>query len=148
MWLDCGKRVIRKILNAGSLASYAPYHGPELSNHGIKWLGADEATSHYLNQWWLVYWCIYASLGITQWVNEPIETNISIIYNISTLMVQIIVIPPHGRQRPTAIHSPYCGCLSPSDARSQDISHHGIDLILWECFSLTTTRANSTCYMW
>ena len=23
---------------------------------------ADEATSHYLNQWWLVYWHIYASL--------------------------------------------------------------------------------------
>ena len=22
------------------------------------WLGADQATSHYLNQWWLVYWCI------------------------------------------------------------------------------------------
>ena len=29
-----------------------------------KWLGADQATSHYLNQWWLVYWRIYASLGL------------------------------------------------------------------------------------
>ena len=28
------------------------------------WLGADQATSHYLNQWWLVYWCIYVSLGL------------------------------------------------------------------------------------
>ena len=27
-------------------------------------LGAVQATSHYLNQWWLVYWCIYASLGL------------------------------------------------------------------------------------
>ena len=27
------------------------------------WLGAVQATSHYLNQWWLVYWRIYASLG-------------------------------------------------------------------------------------
>ena len=27
------------------------------------WLGADQATSHYLNQWWFVYWRIYASLG-------------------------------------------------------------------------------------
>ena len=26
-------------------------------------LGADQATSHYLNQWRLVYWRIYASLG-------------------------------------------------------------------------------------
>ena len=29
-------------------------------------LGADQATSHYLNQWWLVYWRIYASLGINK----------------------------------------------------------------------------------
>ena len=28
------------------------------------WLGADQATSPYLNQWWLVYWCIYASLDL------------------------------------------------------------------------------------
>ena len=27
------------------------------------WLGAFQATRHYLNQWWLVYWRIYASLG-------------------------------------------------------------------------------------
>ena len=25
------------------------------------WLGVDQVTSHYLNQWWLVYWCMYAS---------------------------------------------------------------------------------------
>ena len=30
------------------------------------WLGATQATSHYLNQWWLVYWCIYASLGFAE----------------------------------------------------------------------------------
>ena len=24
------------------------------------------ATSHYLNQWWLVYWCIYVSLGLNE----------------------------------------------------------------------------------
>ena len=35
----------------------------------IWWLGADQATSHYLNQWWLDYWCIYAS-SRPQWVNE------------------------------------------------------------------------------
>ena len=28
------------------------------------WLGTGQATSHYLNQWWLLYWCIYASLGL------------------------------------------------------------------------------------
>ena len=30
------------------------------------WLGADQATSHYLNEWWLVYWCIYASLSLNE----------------------------------------------------------------------------------
>ena len=30
------------------------------------WLGADQATSHFLNQWWLVYWRIYASLGLNE----------------------------------------------------------------------------------
>ena len=30
------------------------------------WLGAVEATSYYLNQWWLVYWRIYASLGLNE----------------------------------------------------------------------------------
>ena len=31
-----------------------------------KWLGADQATSHYLNQWWLIYWRIYTSLGLNE----------------------------------------------------------------------------------
>ena len=30
------------------------------------WLGAGQATSHYLNQWCLVYWRIYASLGLNE----------------------------------------------------------------------------------
>ena len=30
------------------------------------WLGAVQATSHYLNQWWLVYWRVYASLGLNE----------------------------------------------------------------------------------
>ena len=32
-----------------------------------KWLGAGQATRHYLRRWWLIYWHIYASLG-PQWV--------------------------------------------------------------------------------
>ena len=31
-----------------------------------QWLGDDQATSHYLNQWWLVYWRIYASLSLNE----------------------------------------------------------------------------------
>ena len=34
-WLDPGKRVVRKISNVGSRASYGPYHGLELPNHGV-----------------------------------------------------------------------------------------------------------------
>ena len=40
-----------------------------------QWLGAGQATSHYLNQWWLVYWRIYASLGLNELINRrPICT--------------------------------------------------------------------------
>ena len=35
--------------------------------HWIRWWpGADQATSHYLNQWWLDYRRIYASLGLNE----------------------------------------------------------------------------------
>ena len=30
------------------------------------WLGTVQATSHYLKQWWLIYWRIYASLGLNE----------------------------------------------------------------------------------
>ena len=38
------------------------------------WLGADQATSHYLNQWWSVYWCICAPLGHSEWRQSYWET--------------------------------------------------------------------------
>ena len=31
-----------------------------------KWLGANQATNHYLHQWWLIHWRIYASLGLNE----------------------------------------------------------------------------------
>ena len=46
-----------------------------------KWLGADQATSHYLNQWWLVYWCIYASLGLNELMAWP-EAAVIILFNL------------------------------------------------------------------
>ena len=30
------------------------------------WLGAGQVTSHYLNQWWLIHWRIYASRGLNE----------------------------------------------------------------------------------
>ena len=36
-----------------------------ISQHWSRhWLGAGQATSHCKTQWWLVYWRIYASLGL------------------------------------------------------------------------------------
>ena len=35
------------------------------------WLGAVQATSHYLNQWWLDYRRIYASLGLNELIQKP-----------------------------------------------------------------------------
>ena len=32
------------------------------------WLGVGQATSHCLNRWWLVYWRIYASLGLNGFI--------------------------------------------------------------------------------
>ena len=32
----------------------------------MAWLGANQATRHYLNQWWVVCWRIYASLGLNE----------------------------------------------------------------------------------
>ena len=32
------------------------------------WLGAVQATSHYLNQWWLIYRRIYASLSLNEFM--------------------------------------------------------------------------------
>ena len=41
-------------------------------------LGAIQAASHYLNQWWLVYWRIYTSLGLNElnnWVSTDGQTD-------------------------------------------------------------------------
>ena len=40
-----------------------------------EWLGAAQATSHYLKQWWLVHWRIYASLGLNELSQIPHMNN-------------------------------------------------------------------------
>ena len=58
------------------------FPGIQLSifHHWVRWwLGAVQATSHYLDQWWLVYWRIYASLGLnelTRWSRFEIATTV------------------------------------------------------------------------
>ena len=45
-----------------------------ISQHWFRiWLGADQATNHYLDQWWLDYRCIYASLGLNELI-QPLGT--------------------------------------------------------------------------
>ena len=48
-----------------------------------QWLSSVQATSHYLNQWWLVYRRIYASPGLNELINveaTPKATCIRITY--------------------------------------------------------------------
>ena len=50
---------------------------------------ANQATSHYLNQWWLFYWRIYASLGLnelTQWVMHMWVNKLTIIVSDNGLL--------------------------------------------------------------
>ena len=58
-----------KILEIRLIFHWSLFLGVESSilHHWFRyWLGADQATSHYLNQWWLDYWRIYASLGLNE----------------------------------------------------------------------------------
>ena len=55
----------------------------------VCWLGAGKATSHYLNQWWWVYWRIYASLNLN-------ELNPQICHQICCYNGVIFMPPPLG----------------------------------------------------
>ena len=54
-----------------------------ISQHWFRWwLGADQPTSHYLNQWCIVYRRIYASLGLNElskWL--PVDNAIILLHN-------------------------------------------------------------------
>ena len=50
------------------------------------WLGADQATSHYLNQWWLICWGIYASLCLIE-----LKLSFELIKAFSNITVSIIL---------------------------------------------------------
>ena len=57
-----------------------------ISQHWFRsWLSANQATSHYLNQWWLDYWRIYASLGL----NEIIESLNKICENVADNLISL-----------------------------------------------------------
>ena len=54
------------------------------------WLGAGQVTSHYLNQWWLVYWCIYASLSLNELTNSSSPSATYMCQWIQSALVQIM----------------------------------------------------------
>ena len=54
-----------------------------------KWLGAWSAPIHYLNQWWLYHWHIYASLGLNGLSNVISLQNLS-----KTALILTIWSPP------------------------------------------------------
>ena len=61
------------------------------------WLGAVQATSHYLNQWWLIYWRIYASLGLNdlrQWLGDEQASSHHLNQWCASLLTYICVIRP------------------------------------------------------
>ena len=79
------------------------------------WLGAVQATSHYLNQWWLVYRRIYAWLGLNelrQWLNTHLQLKASfrILWKISKVfliaMSKISIVCKYRRQSTQYINSP------------------------------------------
>ena len=55
------------------------------------WLGAVQATSHYLSQWWLVYWSINASLGLNELTNYTlIPAGLWIIFAVIMIMETVV----------------------------------------------------------
>ena len=54
-------------------SQWSRYNNITIFQHGFRWwLGAGQATSHYLNQGWLVYGRIYASPGLSELNKFPI----------------------------------------------------------------------------
>ena len=52
------------------------------------WLDAGQATSHYLSQWWLVYWRIYASHGLNELNTTHYHESLSAKENNSIVLIR------------------------------------------------------------
>ena len=106
----------------------------------------DQASSHYLNQWWLrLVRHKYASLGLNELRQDYHVFNvifnlslgnvkhICIFHNFSTLKWQRLFRPfPLEINNPFIMHIQYYGCWCPDKARRQEINCHSIDLIIPE----------------
>ena len=74
------------------------------------WLGAGQATSHYLNQWWSVYRRIYASLGLNELI-QKVAPKVRMLSNDFTLNVwfcDLQVFKAPSPWQPTPRHTIVC----------------------------------------
>ena len=55
------------------------------------WRGAGQATSHYLNQLWLVYWRIYASLGLNELIDSPLLKKAGTYFNVNIMPISYVI---------------------------------------------------------
>ena len=98
------------------------------------WLGADQATSHYLNQWWLDYWHIYASLGLNELTLNMLncfnnyKRRIHILNRILDLAwPKLMKLALKQKYKSSVLQNQYHTCWCSDEFRSQSINRHGID---------------------
>ena len=71
------------------------YPGAQLTifQHRFKWwLGTIQATSHYLNQWWLIYRRVYTPLGLNELTPRTVECAIYYLANATLQRVRYCII--------------------------------------------------------
>ena len=56
------------------------------------WLGADQATSHYLKQWWLDYRRIYASLGLNDNIVISVHIMCVVLIRFHLLPIRLLIL--------------------------------------------------------
>ena len=78
------------------------------------WPGARQATSHYLSQWWLVYWRIFASLGLNDLTNADINNvkkNVCKYSVTATLLSPVVVTNGQSQWHHVSFMAPHLDCL-------------------------------------
>ena len=64
----------------------------------VAWIGTDQVTSHYQNEWWLDYWCIYASLSLNEliidkfWPSIVSKSKSILLTVLPLLMVRLLLV--------------------------------------------------------
>ena len=104
------------------------------------WLGAGQATSHYLNQWWLICWRIYASLGLNEL--RKIKNQFAFIINFQHWGGTGNWNPPCWKRRTCTVNIMAADALAMSRARSSAAMI--LTKSLLECSGLSSEGVNLT----